>query len=137
MDHQISEIFPSLRAKTNVFRRSKSLSWRQSETENPSRFDVYSCSVIRKIILLHFQQVSLNPNHLCCSLIIISPNHFVLIYIVSFFLPLNVSHFLYLFCCYCFFLSFTKFLLNILIPNNFLQFFRIFLLNFSRTLWYS
>lgn len=85
MDHQISEIFPSLRAKTNVFRRSKSLSWRQSETENPSRFDVYSYSVIRKIILLHFQHVSLNPNHLCYSLIIISPNHFVLIYIVSFF----------------------------------------------------
>lgn len=38
MDYQIPEFFPSLRAKTDVFRRAKNLKtvWRQSKTENPS-----------------------------------------------------------------------------------------------------
>lgn len=68
MDHQISELFPSLRATTDVFRRSKSLSWRQRWKIHLTCSDVYSYSVIRKIMLFHFQYVSLNSNHLCCCL---------------------------------------------------------------------
>lgn len=89
---KFQRFFSSLKAKTDVFRRAKSLSWRQRQKIHLTCSDVYSYSVIRKIMFLHFQHVSLNPSHLWFSLMIIPPNHFFLIYVISFFCFLPTLH---------------------------------------------